>query len=251
MGNKIYESDRLLNEYLLFHYGTRQDILPWEGGPEAALDFPLRCAQLCLKESRRFGRALDLGCAVGRSSFELSAGFDEVTGIDFSGNFIAAAKRLQQQGHIECERLDEGVLTTRLTLQRPGNARPDKIKFLQGDACCLPENLGHFDCILLANLLCRLPDPAACLKKMATLTTAGARLVITTPCSWMEEYTPQSCWLGGVEREGRRRMTLGGVTESLEADFKLSRVQEMPFLIREHARKYQWTVSQASVWERL
>jgi SAM-dependent methyltransferase len=29
-------------------------------------------------------RALDLGCAVGRASFELSKGFSEVVGIDFS-----------------------------------------------------------------------------------------------------------------------------------------------------------------------
>ena len=32
---------------------------------------------------------------------------------------------------------------------------------LQGDACALDANLGPFDAVLVANLLCRLPDPAA------------------------------------------------------------------------------------------
>lgn len=39
-------------------------------------------------------RALDVGCAVGRSSFEMARTFDEVVGVDFSGKFINAAKAL-------------------------------------------------------------------------------------------------------------------------------------------------------------
>jgi 2-polyprenyl-3-methyl-5-hydroxy-6-metoxy-1,4-benzoquinol methylase len=35
-------------------------------------------------------RALDIGCAVGRSSFELARNFKEVVGIDFSHRFVLA-----------------------------------------------------------------------------------------------------------------------------------------------------------------
>ena len=38
-----YESDKLLHEYLLFHYGRAEEVLPWPGGPYAALDYPVRC----------------------------------------------------------------------------------------------------------------------------------------------------------------------------------------------------------------
>jgi 2-polyprenyl-3-methyl-5-hydroxy-6-metoxy-1,4-benzoquinol methylase len=41
-------------------------------------------------------RVLDLGCAVGRASFELGRYFENVTGVDFSHSFINAANRLKQ-----------------------------------------------------------------------------------------------------------------------------------------------------------
>jgi hypothetical protein len=33
--------------------------------------------------------------------------------------------------------------------------------------------------------------------------------------------------------------------------FKLKVKEDMPFVIREHARKYQWGCAQASVWTKL
>ena len=56
-------------------------------------------------------RALDLGCAVGRSTFEL-ARFCEVIGIDYSARFIEAANVLRAAGEIEYRRADEGSLAT-------------------------------------------------------------------------------------------------------------------------------------------
>ena len=39
----IYETDLLLNQYLLFHYGTAEDQLPYSFGPQDALFYPCRC----------------------------------------------------------------------------------------------------------------------------------------------------------------------------------------------------------------
>ena len=65
-----YETDKLLNEYLLFHYAAPGEILPWPGGPHDALDYAVRCVTECLdtKSLPPSARALDVGCAVGRSS---------------------------------------------------------------------------------------------------------------------------------------------------------------------------------------
>lgn len=53
-----------------------------------AIKFPVRCAEQCVKFTSRDkslpSRALDLGCAVGRSSFELTRFYDEVIGIGMS-----------------------------------------------------------------------------------------------------------------------------------------------------------------------
>ena len=69
--------------------------------------------------------------------------------------------------------------------------------FPQGDACKLPAGLGRFDAVLAANLLCRVPDPQACLQGIAEALNPGGVLVLTSPFTWMEDYTAKSKWLGG------------------------------------------------------
>src|SRR5882757_2976255 len=96
----IYETDRLLAEYLLFHYGEDAEVLPWPEGPREGLRYPVRCVDECFDLSRlpEGARALDLGCAVGRSTFELARHCAEVIGIDFSQRFITAAQDLRDNG---------------------------------------------------------------------------------------------------------------------------------------------------------
>ena len=77
----------------------------------------------------------------------------------------------------------------------PLDIRRENISFETGDAMNLREDLGEFDIVLAANLLCRLPDPAKFLVRLPQLVRPGGRLVITTPCTWMEEFTPRANWL--------------------------------------------------------
>jgi hypothetical protein len=37
----------------------------------------------------------------------------------------------------------------------------------------------------------------------------------------------------------------------MSANFKLVHEEDVPFLIREHARKFQWGCSHGSVWKKL
>lgn len=55
-------------------------------------------------------RALDIGCAVGRSSFELARSFDEVVGIDFSNAFVARCNEMKHAGLSNYVLPDEGEL---------------------------------------------------------------------------------------------------------------------------------------------
>ena len=97
-----YETDKLLHEYLLFHYGTPTEVLPWPTGPHDALDYAVRCVSECVDLALLppGARALDVGCAVGRSSFELARHCGEVIGIDYSKRFIEAAATLAAQGSL-------------------------------------------------------------------------------------------------------------------------------------------------------
>ena len=39
----VYESPGILSEYLILHYGTETQLLPYPFGPKTALEFPARC----------------------------------------------------------------------------------------------------------------------------------------------------------------------------------------------------------------
>jgi putative 4-mercaptohistidine N1-methyltranferase len=249
---QVYETERYLNEYLLFHYGEAADVLSWDFGPRDAAGFAARCVSDCI-ELGAIGpdaRALDLGCAVGRSSFELARYCAHVTGIDSSQSFIRAALEIRKNGLIRFDRIEEGLLTSRCTATVPPEIDRSRVHFEIGDALKLRPTLGDFDVVLAANLLCRLEDPIQLVLKFSQLVRPGGQLILVSPYSWSRDFTPPPKWLGGYERDGRRYDTFVTLTKFLEPDFDLVRTRDLPFLIREHVRKYQWSVSHGSVWLR-
>ena len=252
MAEGFYETSKALSEYLLFHYGKPEEVLPWDFGPSDALDYPARCVSECVAADRLFdsARALDLGCAVGRSTFELARHCTEAIGIDLSESFIAAASQLQREGQLDYSFAVEGELGQPATAEVPSGIDRARVSFEQGDATFLRDGLGQFDVVLMANLIDRLPCPAKCLEQMPGLVAAGGQLIIASPCTWLEEYTPKAEWLGGRKRLGQAQQTLDTLREILAPAFTLDGEWNLPFLIREHARKYQWSVAQATRWLR-
>lgn len=242
-----YETQQILNQYLLLHYGNDKDTLSCSSLSQDLIGFPKRCAQLLYKkmqeQNKAFNRVLDLGCAVGGASFELARNFSEVVGIDLSELFISTANKIKHEGKITFDRKDEGNLRTTLNYNIDTQINRDRIQFKVADACELPTDLGKFDAILLANLLCRLPDPKLCLTQLKSLLRDGGLLLITSPYSWLKEYTPEKNWLGGNSER-----SIAGLHAILDSHFKLIYEENMPFIIREHARKFEYIVAHATVW---
>jgi putative 4-mercaptohistidine N1-methyltranferase len=251
MTTSFYESDEAVAQYLLFHYGTPEQICPLLPEARAACGFPARCVAESLQHLKlgRKDRALDLGCAVGRGSFELARHFDEVVGIDFSARFIDAARAMQRTGAADIRAPREGSAVDEFHLELPADlsrARVrERVRFEQGDACAPGSDLGVFDLVLMANLVDRLPDPALCLEKLPGLVAPGGWVVITSPYTWLEEYTPRRLWL-----DGGGRGTLAALREKLAPHFALRKTFDLPFVIRDHRRKYQWSVAETSIWQR-
>lgn len=235
----IYETEKLLAEYLLFHYAAPEEILPWEFGPREALDYAVRVVDHF--SDGKVGRGLDIGCAVGRSTYEMSRNCSEVIGIDFSKAFVEAAEALKQ-GERTIPRLEEGHLQSELTVSLPEGIEPRRSSFEQGDAMNLRDDIGSFDRVLAANLICRLPEPEKFLQRLPSLINAGGELVLATPCTWLAEFTPPERFPKG--------QTLEWLKASLEDDFEFLAETNEPFLIRETARKFQWTVALVTKWRR-
>ena len=98
--------------------------------------------------------------------------YDEVVGLDYSHAFVAACDKMKREKSARVPVSVQGDIRASVTVSLPVDCVPhvSKTRFIQGDACALPQ-LGQFDCVLAANLLCRLPDPAAFLKRLPDIIT--------------------------------------------------------------------------------
>ncbi|MFT4901552.1 MAG: putative 4-mercaptohistidine N1-methyltransferase [Lentimonas sp.] len=247
MSENSYESDELLQQYLIFHYAADAQQFPYSFGGRDALGFPRRCVTEGVDLTRLpdSARGLDLGCSVGRSTFELARHCQEVIGIDYSQAFVAAATRLQQQGMHRAQRCDEGSARTDLEVTVEPVIDRNRVSFEQGDAQDIREDIGAFDVVIACNLICRLAQPLRLVQRLQHLVKPGGQLFITTPFTWLEAYTPSENWLGDGAQD-----SFEGLRRGLEPEFKLDASWDMPFLIREHARKFQYSIAQASRWIR-
>eukprot|EP01134_Creolimax_fragrantissima_P007690 CFRG7690T1 len=250
----IYETACLVNQYLVFHYGKPSEVCGYANGPKDALDFPVRVAAECwLAEAgkSKISRALDIGCAVGRSSFELAGHFDEVIGIDFSQHFIDVANDIKKNGVRDYAIIEEGNLCTPCIATVDPSIDRSRVTFQHGDACNLSEELGQFSAVLAANLVCRLPNPRKFLRRLPSLVAQGGVVVIASPYTFLEEFTPKKQWLGGYHgADGKPVWGCDTIRDELAEHFDLINEMEHPFFIRETAHKNQWSVSHTLVFRR-
>lgn len=245
-----YETDALLSQYAEFHYGDEVFGVP---------NFPKALADIAIDAHKRLGngssaRALDLGCATGRASFELARAFSRVVGIDFSARFIQAGARLAETGSLRYTLPDEGELVSyhERRLDALGLAETaGRVEFWQGDACNLKDIHTGFDLILAANLIDRLYSPRRFLEDVAHRLNSGGLLILASPYTWLEEHTKREEWIGGFKKDGESWTTLDGLKDILGAQFELVQgPQAVPFVIRETLRKHQHTLSELTVWKR-
>jgi 5-histidylcysteine sulfoxide synthase/putative 4-mercaptohistidine N1-methyltranferase len=242
-----YESDAMAAQYCDAHYGSEHF---------GVANFATATARICLQamQGRRLGHALDLGCAVGRASFELArGGFSQVTGLDFSTRFFRLAARMQEEGYLRYALPEEGEVVSfhETSLQDCGlEGIRERVEFYQADACNLPEKFTGYDLVLASNLIDRLYSPRRFLTMIHQRLNPGGLLVLTSPYTWLEEFTKKEEWLGGYREAGEPVWSLDGLKEALAPHFRLqSEPRDVPLVIRETRRKFQHSVAELTVWE--
>ena len=241
-----YTTDSIISQYCHFSWGENR---------LGVANYPESCARLALaymKEKPK-GKAFDIGCAIGRSSFELARGFDEVIGVDFSTRFIQEAQKMKAEGVLRYVMPTEGELEAFHEVKLSDfdlEKEAQKVHFWQADACNLKPIFNGFDLIFAGNLIDRLYDPQKFLESMAPRLNAKGLLILTSPYTWQEESTAKEKWIGGYKRDGESVTTLQGLEEILGADFRLIDRRDVPFVIQETARKHQHTIAEMTVWEK-
>ena len=241
-----YETDSMVSQYLDFQYGPSYYGVP---------NYAAALVEKLLPHCQERGQALDIGCATGRASFELARHFDAVTGMDYSARFIDVALQLTSGEDFRYVVPEEGELVEyrQVRLKEFGleAQQAQRIQFVQGDACNLKPQPDRYDLVLASNLIDRLRQPKRFLQDVTPMIRAGGLLVLSSPYTWLEEFTPKENWLGGVRENGEALTTYQALQRVLRDAFdEVAPPQDVPFVIRETARKFQHTQAQVTFWRK-
>ena len=245
LNDNVYETDEIIAQYCEFHYGSENFGIK---------NFCVNSVELLKPyiKNIKTAKALDLGCSVGRSTFELAKEFDEVVGIDFSANFINVGVKLKTYDNLIYKVKKEGEIFEEKSVSLDSLGLEDiknKVTFMQGDACNLKDIYTGFDLIFCSNLIDRLYYPQKFLDDIPSRVNDNGLLVLLSPYTWLEDYTPKENWLGGYMKDNKEVYTLDTLKEKL-LDFELLETIDVPFVIKETSRKYQHTISQMSIWKK-
>ena len=236
-----------LSNYAYDHYA---DLDPAEHQPEpppgavrALLDSALTaCGALPA------GPLLDLGCGVGRTSFELATRHQGlVLGVDMHYAMLRLASRVLRQGRVRYPRRQVGLVFD----QREFEARfagSERVDFWACDATALPFPDGRFAGAVCLNLIDCVHSPQGLLESLARVLAPGAPVAISTPYDWAAAATPLEHWLGGHSQRSpgggasepvlRALLTPGAHPQSVAGLELEQEIDSLPWRVRTHERAF-------------
>ena len=155
------------------------------------------------------GDALDVGCAVGRLSFEMAATHTHVIGLDTSMAFVRKAREILVQRRLDFDLIIEGHLTEPRSCGFEGYPDFGNVDFIVGDALALPFRRRAFATAAAINLLEKVPEPLKHLTELnRVLRTEAAMLLFSDPFSWDETVSAPETWISG---NGNTRYSARGI----------------------------------------
>jgi len=229
-GAAYYEDPAVLDEYVAFHYPDGDPLASMLGADAIPLARRYPFALPALLEPRPDGFALDIGCACGFVTFALARLHREAWGLDRSVNLIDASVEIAAGGRARyrLREMGERFCEVEVPVSAPENAR-----FFVADAASVPAPSESFATVALLNAIDRVDDPERALAEAARLVAPSGLLLVASPYTWLETFTPRSRWLDGPE----------AVRRALGEAFRLEREVRLPFFIPHHARSGQLAVT--------
>ncbi|MFO7982220.1 MAG: methyltransferase domain-containing protein [Desulfuromonadales bacterium] len=231
-----YEGQQALDSYLWSHYA---DLL---NDPDAGNAYDLWSDLL----PAHAPLALDIGCAVGRFTFEMAARSAMTIGIDSSTAFIHQARRLLKEHRHDFMLPVEGTLSEQKSLSLPKAWHDLNIEFLVADALALPFRNNTFNSISSLNILDKVPHPLAHLRHADRVAAdRDSTFLISDPFSWSEDVADPQEWLGGRSQgpfAGRGIDNLRSLMEGADeiiAPWRVDRCDSVWWKIRNHANHFE------------
>ncbi len=190
-----------LSSYAHDHWS---DLDPAEPLPPGDGVLPLVERALGSLETPPAGVWIDLGCSLGRSTFELARSAELVLGIDLGFAMLRAAARIARTQRVSHPLRRVGMVYDRREFAVSLPAR-ERVDFWACDATALPFADGGFDGALSLNLVDSTASPAAHLIELGRVLRGDAPAVLATPYDWSANATPVEGWLGGHSQRTEHR----------------------------------------------
>jgi len=181
MVKAVYTTEQTINMYCLMQYGPflKKERMACLTEPyyQAMLDILIPSLQPDMT-------VLDLGCALGRMTFELAKqGTAQAIGIDTSQEFITACHQIAANQN-QC-----------VAYPVPPQA---KVSFLLADAQALPFPEHTFQCVLCLNLIDRVAHPSRVIAEITRVLSPAGLLLISDPYEWEEDRTEPTEWIANM-----------------------------------------------------
>jgi len=193
-----------LSTYARSHWG---DLDPERPTPAAATVAALLGHALALLPAPPRGAWLDVGCSVGRTTFELAAaGDDLVLGVDTNLAMLRVARAALYERRVRYPLRRVGVVYDRREVAvavAPGAAA--RVDFWACDATALPLDAGSVAGAVSLNVLDCVPSPLAHLVELGRVVRTGGDVLLSTPYDWSIGATPLEAWLAGHSQRAPHR----------------------------------------------
>jgi SAM-dependent methyltransferase len=235
-----------LSTYAFDHYG---DLDPTESKdspvlPGSVLD--LLKQGLTGFDNKVDGPAIDMGCAVGRTSFELAKTFDDlVLGVDLNFAMLRAAALILREGRVAYPKRRVGIAFDRREFPATLEGT-SKVDFWACDATCLPFANDSFSLAASLNVIDCVQSPYDHLKELARVLKSGGGALLSAPYDWNVGATPVESWLGGHSQRSENRgsseimlrsLLAGGTHPFAVEELELvSEAEALPWNLRLHHR---------------
>ena len=197
--NSLFDTTRQhLSSYAWDHYGDLDPQEKTETG-DPTLGSILATLEAARQLSRPWpsGPILDVGCSVGRSTFDLAEKSDEIVlGLDLNYPMLRLASEILRNGVVRYPRRRVGLVYERREFPvRLGNT--ERVDFWAADASAMPFPSGTFSFATGLNVLDCLQAPREFLVSLARVLRPGGKAVIACPYDWSPHATAVESWLGG------------------------------------------------------
>lgn len=203
----LYHTTRQhLSTYSWDNYGDLDPTEPESGDLQGAIvpGGVKRCLDqgLDLLENPVSGPVIDMGCSVGRSTFELAQHWETpVLGIDTNFSMLRLAQRVLRDGVVRYPKRRLGVVYDRKEFELEFDAA-DRVDFWACDAQALPFAAKSYGLAVGLQILDSVPSPCGLLDSIGNTLRAGGSAILATPYDWSPQVTAIEAWIGGHSQRG-------------------------------------------------